>query len=104
MKGRSATSQSSIFRQGPVYKYDALRSLGCCFPQYNFIGDHSECCAIPSGDGFVCGFFVCLLFYFNLPYVNFKQNQNSRSFLAESMDGQEERGALKEGSDPWDLS
>lgn len=32
----------------------------------------------------------------NLSYVNFKQNQNSRSFLAESEEGREERGACKE--------
>ena len=51
-------------------------------------------------------FYPEIFFFFtsNLPYVNFKQNQNFRSFLVEGMDGQEERGALKEGSDPSDLS
>lgn len=63
---------------------------------YTLLTSNSECCAVLPRDFF--------FFTSNLPYVNFKQNQNFRSFLVEGMDGQEERGALKEGSDPSDLS
>lgn len=80
-----------------------LSSLGGCFAQYNLIRNNSEgvLCHFKQRFFFV-GFFG--FFTLKLPYVNFKQNQNSRFFWAESVDEREERGALKEGSDPLDSS